>query len=140
MGKEEVKARLFNHTDLLNLQRGAIAEAAVRKVEVVALVDTGATYVVIPRRIASQLGPFLTRKTKVRYADGREGEREKVFGLVIEVQGRQASVPAIVEDNGAQVLIGYVALEDLDFAVDTIGRRLIPGHPESPDTPMADEM
>src|SRR4051794_33433561 len=57
MGKVLVAARIENLDDLFSVRKGALAEEQVRHVEVTdALVDTGATGFLMPKRLIAQLG------------------------------------------------------------------------------------
>jgi len=65
MGKVLVTAKIINLPDLFEARKGLISEEAVRSVEVSdALVDTGATNLMMPRRLIAQLGlqSFRTRQ------------------------------------------------------------------------------
>lgn len=132
MGKPSITVRLWNL-----LEESRIASGELRPVECEALVDTGATFVVLPQVLAEQLSLPFAGNRRVRYADGHTSEKALVGALIVQVDGRTAQCRAIVEPNGGQVLIGQLALEDLDLYVDCQGRRLVP-RPESPDMPMAE--
>src|ERR1700732_4882810 len=57
MGKILVAAKMENIYDLYEEEKGALPAERVRQVEVTdALVDTGATYLSLPRRLIEQLG------------------------------------------------------------------------------------
>lgn len=135
MGRVIVQAKLTNYLDLARSQVGEISSEQVRSVEVEALVDTGATMLVLPKDVAQQLGVSIGREVRVAYADGREEKRGIAQGIILEVQGRVAEGEALVEATGTKVLIGQVPLEVMDLIVDpktqTVGPR-----PESPDAPL----
>ena len=133
MGKPLVRIRLWNLFQDADVQAGRVAP-----LEREALADTGAMYVMLPKQLADHLGLLSAGTRRIRYADGRIEEKPLVRGLVIEAEGRTADCRAIVEDNGPQLLIGQLALEDLDLYVDCPGRRLVP-RAESPDMPMAEQ-
>ena len=93
-----------------------------RVAEVDALVDTGATLTVIPRRLAGELGLEVTGKVPVMTAGGRiELDRTRVW---IELEGREDIVPAVISDIVDRVLIGVTALEVLGLQVDPVTGRL----------------
>jgi predicted aspartyl protease len=60
----------------------------VHRVTVQALVDTGATGLVLPPAIVSQLRLTPTEKNKVVYADRREADRDVVTNVWLRLQGR----------------------------------------------------
>ncbi len=92
-----------------------------RNVRVRSLVDTGATYTVIPRRVFEELKlPVIGRKS-VKTARGVV-ELSECFG-VIEIEGRRAGSQILVSDEVDVVLIGVLTLEALGLEVDpTTGR------------------
>jgi len=105
-----------------------------KSVEVEAVIDTGATMVVLPKDIVEELGLRKMREVKVRYANNKV-ERKPIYGVVnIELKGRSANLEVLVEEKGSQPLIGQVLLELLDLIVDKT-RKLIP-NPASPEMPM----
>lgn len=93
-----------------------------RIVEVDALVDTGATLTVVPRRLADELELEVTGRVPVMTAGGRvELERTRVW---IELEGKEGIVPAVISDVIDRVLIGVTTLEILGLQVDPITGRL----------------
>jgi clan AA aspartic protease len=97
-------------------------ESGSKSAEVEALVDTGATLTVIPRRLAEELGLRVTGRTEVETAAGRIMlERTRVR---LELEGREELVPALISDVIDKVLIGVTALEVLGLQVDPLTGRL----------------
>jgi len=91
-------------------------------VEVDALVDTGATLTVVPRRLADELGLEATGRTLVETeASGLELVRTRIW---IEIEGREEIVPALISDIIDRVLIGVTTLEVLGLQVDPVTGRL----------------
>jgi predicted aspartyl protease len=106
-----------------------------RTVIIDAVVNTGATMLVLPLAVARKLKLRKMRTAGVRYADGRTSTKG-VYGVVTaEVRGRAGEFDALVEENGAQPLIGQIMLEQLDLIVDPKRRCLAP-NPQSPEIPM----
>jgi clan AA aspartic protease len=137
MGKVMTKLTLENFTDRENAANGLIRPEEVRRVEVEALVDTGATTLVLPADIAAILGvPIRDRKT-ARMADGSLSEVARVTGLYIEILGRDMTGDALIVPAGVAPLIGQVQLEMLDLVVDPRSQEARP-NPRSPDAPMYD--
>lgn len=94
-----------------------------RVVEVDALVDTGATLTVVPRRLAGELGLEVTGRTAVETGAGRlELERTRIW---IELKGREEIVPALISDIIDKVLIGVTTLEVLGLKVDPLTGELV---------------
>ena len=95
-----------------------------KSVEVEAVIDTGATMVVLPKDIVDALGLRKVREVKVRYANNKV-ETRPIYGVVtIELKGRSANLDFLVEEN-SQPLMGKVLLELLDLIIDKT-RKLIP--------------
>jgi len=103
--------------------RAKIGDVEGKKVvEVDALVDTGATLTVVPRRLAEELGLRPTGRATVATANGVvELEKTRIW---IELEGRGEVVPALVSDVVDKVLIGVTTLEVLGLQVDPITGKL----------------
>ncbi|MCC6028516.1 MAG: clan AA aspartic protease [Archaeoglobus sp.] len=87
-----------------------------------ALVDTGATLTLVPRRIAEDLQLPLIGKRNVTTAKG-VAEFDECLGI-IEIMGRKAYSHILVSDEIEAVLVGTVVLETLGFEVDPITGKL----------------
>ncbi|ABL78845.1 conserved hypothetical protein [Thermofilum pendens Hrk 5] len=87
-----------------------------KSLEVKALVDTGATTLVLPRSVAEELGLRVLGKMDVELADGTV---KKVDYSIVEVElsGRRAPVLVAIVERG-EVCVGVEALERLGLAVD----------------------
>ena len=112
------KVELCNMTDLEDARRGLIPPAAVRKMTIEALVDTGAMIMAIPEDVATALGLPLIDVRTVALADGTNRRVPKVGGMRIEILGRQMTCDALVIPTGTTPLIGQIPLEGLDLIVD----------------------
>jgi aspartyl protease family protein len=87
-----------------------------------ALVDTGATLTVVPRKIVKELNLLLIGKRVATTAKG-VAEFDEYLG-VIEIMGRKAYSHMLVSDEINVVLIGTVALEILGFEIDPVTGKL----------------
>ena len=81
-----------------------------------ALVDTGATLTVVPRRIAEKLQLPVIGRRRVATAKGTT-ELDECVG-VVEVMGRKAYVHMLMSNDVDIVLIGATTLETLGFEAD----------------------
>ena len=97
----------------------------VRLKEVELLVDTGATLTWIPRELLEELGVPRLRRRSFLVADGRAVERDTV-GALVRLNGSEAIVTVVLAEPGDGNMLGATALETLGFAVDPVGKRLIP--------------
>jgi len=108
-----------------------------KSVEVEAVIDTGATMVVLPQNLVDELMLKKIREVKVRYANNST-ELKSIYGVVtIEIKGRTGNFDVLAEAEGSQPLIGQVVLEIMDLVVDPRTRTLIP-NPMSPEMPMVE--
>ena len=131
MGRITVDIEIANNRDVENAQGGFLAPEKIRRKTIQALVDSGATRLVLPASVAKELGlPLKKSKTEVRYADGRKGLRSEVSAVYLRLQGRDGVYTAIVEPKRETVLLGAIVLEDMDFLVDCAKLRLVPRDPD----------
>ena len=96
-----------------------------RSLEIEALVDTGASYTVVPAHLLKDLGVSPIDKIGLLLADGRPVEYD-IGEARATIDGR--SIPTLVvfgEDN-APPLLGAYTLEGLRLAFDPTHGRLIP--------------
>ena len=105
-----------------------------REVEVSAVIDTGATMLVLPGDIVQKLGLRKMRDVRVRYANGKV-EKKEVYGVVtVEICGREGEFDVLSEPEGTQALVGQIVLEQLDLVVDPKEKKVKP-NPLSPEMP-----
>jgi clan AA aspartic protease len=129
--------KLVNSGDLRLARDGLLSPEAVRSMELDALVDTGATDLVLPADVVASLGlPEIDRR-EIRLADGSVRVMSKVSELRVEILGRRMGGDAYVMPSGSTPLIGQIQLEDLDLVVDPRSREL-KVNPESPDIARGD--
>ena len=89
------------------------------------LVDTGASYTVIPADILDELGIERERTRTFSLADG--SQLELAIGWTeMELLGETASVYVIFGADSRKVLLGAMALEAFALAADAKNHRLIP--------------
>ena len=93
---------------------------------VAALVDTGASYSMAPVDLLGRLGITPTRQTRVRTADDRI-VAVSIGEARLEVAGSSEILAVIFGRPGSRSILGVSALEELEFGVDPIRERLIPG-------------
>ncbi len=87
-----------------------------------ALVDTGATFTVIPRPLADslQLPEMGTRRVKTAT---HEVELRRTFAL-LEIDGKSEINPVLVSETLDQTLLGVFTLETLALSVDPVSGQL----------------
>jgi predicted aspartyl protease len=128
MGRVLVTAKIENGDDVAFVRQGALPADQVRSVEVHdALVDTGATFVGLPKRLIQQLGLYPVYTKPGRTASGPT--TIQIHSSVrLTIQERQCSIEVMELPEDCPVLIGQVPLELMDFVVDPRGQRII-GNP-----------
>jgi predicted aspartyl protease len=129
MGKVLVAAKLDNLDDLFSVEKGQLPPDQVRSVEVTdALVDTGATGLLVPKRLIAQLGLHPYRIRQSRTLAGSV-PLPMYRAVRLTVQGRDCISDVAEIPDEFSVVIGQVPLELLDWVVDPKGQGLI-GNPE----------
>ncbi len=108
-----------------------------KSVEVEAIVDTGATMMILPENIVNELGLEKIEEVRVKYADNRTGTKTIYGGVRLELKGRAGIFDVLAENEGSQPLIGQIVLERLDLVVEPGAKRIIP-NPRSPEMPMVE--
>ena len=89
------------------------------------LVDSGATFTMLPRSLLEQLGVRPQDKAPFELADGRSVEFD-VGETSVRIGNRVRTTLVIFADNGVQPLLGAYTLEAFLLAVDPVNRRLVP--------------
>jgi predicted aspartyl protease len=129
MGKVVVSAALENLDDLFAANKGLLPADQVRRVDVGdALIDTGATGLLMPKRMIEALGlePLKTREARTIAGPATL----PVFRAVrLTVQGRDCISDVAQLSDDLPVIVGQVPLELMDWVVDMRGQKLI-GNPE----------
>ncbi len=130
MGRFAVEIEVANYSDLILAEHGALPAEKVRRQTIRALVDSGATKLVLPEKLVQELGLPLGSKIKVRYADGRTAVRDSAEGVYVAILGRHGTFRAVVEPKRDTALLGAIVLEDFDLLVDCPNERVVPRDPK----------
>src|SRR5205807_1342177 len=110
MGRVVVTARLENLDDLFSVEKGQLTADQVRRVEVTdALVDTGATGLLVPKRLIDQLGLFTYRTRDTRSIAG-PASLAMYRAVRLTVQGRECIMDVAEIPDEFSVVIGQVQL------------------------------
>ena len=90
-----------------------------------AMVDSGATYTVLPASLLERLGVDAHATRRFTLADGSRVERR--FGRTwMRIDGKADVSPVVFWDEESLPLLGAVTLEILSLGIDPVNRRLIP--------------
>jgi clan AA aspartic protease len=103
-----------------------IGDPGARRWETVnVLVDSGATFTMLPRPLLERLGVAAHEKMSFELADGRSVEYD-VGETAVRIGRRVRTTVVIFADSGVQPLLGAYTREAFLLAVDTVNRRLVP--------------
>ena len=86
-----------------------------KNVETTALVDTGATFTIVPRQVFENLQLTVTGKRKVRTASNMETLEESF--VAVEIKGDQTVTLILISNTLEKILIGVITLESLALTV-----------------------
>lgn len=95
-----------------------------KKIEDEFLVDTGAAYTVLPKRMADKLGIKGVRTQKFVLADGTV-VRRKLGSAIVKMDGREAATTVVVGQKDDSPLLGVTTLEGMGLMVDPFKRKLV---------------
>ncbi|MGH2768009.1 MAG: aspartyl protease family protein [Actinomycetota bacterium] len=99
--------------------------AGARYLPVEALVDTGASYTMVPGGLLRELGVGPHDRVEFVAAGGRRVER-KVGRTWLRVNGRSEITLVIFGEETSTPLLGAYTLEGLRLSPDPVNRRLVP--------------
>jgi clan AA aspartic protease len=129
MGETTAKLTLVNIKDKMLASAGVIKEAQIRSAEVDAIVDTGATPLVIPERLRSSLGLDIAKPAAVTLAGGKHEACTVADPVEILWNDRDTiSRPIVLSGETDEVLLGVYPLEEMDLMVDVVNQRLVGAH------------
>lgn len=100
-------------------------QSPLKEIEEEFLVDSGATYSVVPKTLLKKLGIKPHRKQRFSLADGTKVERE-VGDAIFEIEGTRGAAPVIFGERGDSLLLGIFTLEALGLMLDPFKRKLRP--------------
>lgn len=89
------------------------------------MVDTAATYTLLPMEIVAELSLSTLHDQPVELASG-ERVTYRLGQVLIGIDGRERVTPFLVGPLGARPLLGAVTLEEFALAPDPVHRRLVP--------------
>ncbi|MBI4679183.1 MAG: retroviral-like aspartic protease family protein [Elusimicrobia bacterium] len=95
-----------------------------RKLSLDALVDTGASYTLVPGRLLRRIGVKATQSLRFKTADGRV-VRSGVAELMARVKGAATHTWVVFGEKGSEPLLGAYTLEGLALGVDSLRRSLV---------------
>lgn len=94
-------------------------------IDLEALVDTGATYTVLPSDVLDQLGIAKEGQRSLELGDDRIVDYPIGYARM-RLNGGEAIVLVVFGPEGVDPLLGATALEHFSLAVDPVHQRLVP--------------
>ena len=105
--------------------KGQVKGPKGKQTDVKFLVDSGATYSVLPKDVWGRIGLKAKRKMGLTLADGTTIERSISEAYIVLPQG-EAHTPVVLGEDGDQALLGVVTLEILGLVFNPFDRTLQP--------------
>jgi clan AA aspartic protease len=133
MGEVRAQVILENQRDAVLAEAGH-SKRAPRRIEVDALVDTGAVMTLLPEDVVEQLGLQLDGKITVSLANEEKIALPRARFLSLTIGDRQMDTDCLVGPPQCEPLVGQLVLERLDLIVDP-GKQTLSPRPESPFRP-----
>lgn len=93
--------------------------------EIEAMVDTAATYTVIPAELLQDMGVAVTRQSVFELADGRRHKLD-LGRIWITIHDITEVTPVVFGRDDTVPLLGSITINLLALAVDNVGERLVP--------------
>jgi len=94
-------------------------------VQLDALVDTGASFTVVPRDVLARLGVQATESDSFVLADGSQRQYDMAW-VQVRIDSRVELSLCVFGESGSGALLGAFTLEAFRLGVDALNRRLIP--------------
>ena len=120
MGLVYADIELISGDDLSSVRRGYIAEDAVRRIVVRALVDSGSYLLGVNETIKAQLSLRVLRKQVAQLADSTTVTLDVVGPVELRFANRSCTVDAVVLPGDSEVLLGAIPMEYMDVVIDAL--------------------
>jgi len=128
MGHVNAQLVLKNLDDVKRVNRGELSENKVRQATVTAMVDTGATTLVINKKLFQELGLDVMGEKRVSFANDTKETCKLTEPVCIYWNDRFVATHALVVDDATEILLGVLPLEGMDLIVDTVNHKLVGAH------------
>lgn len=132
MGTTYADIELISSDDLGLLRRGYIQPDQVKRVQIRALVDRGASLLTISESIKNQLDLNKIEQQQAELADGSIITVDLVGPVEVRFENRVTITTAMVIPGEAEALLGAIPMQAMDVLIDPKQERLIV-NPKSPD-------
>ncbi len=131
MGLVYADIELINADDLTFARKKLMTDSQVKRLNVIAMVDSGAIMLAINETIKSQLDLSVLEYRTAKLADDSIIKLEVVGPIEVRFQNRRCLTEALVLPGNAEVLLGAVPMELMDVLIHPAKQMLIvnPEHP-----------
>ncbi|HMO64847.1 MAG TPA: clan AA aspartic protease [Verrucomicrobiota bacterium] len=138
MGLVHAEIQLANGEDIVLARRGLLEPQQIRRLSVMANVDSGTYMLCLNERVREQLGLATVDRRIAALADGSQHTLDVVGPVEVRFENRRCSVDALVLPADNEVLLGAIPMEDMDLVILPRERRLAvnPEHPILPVVPV----
>ena len=117
MGLIYADLELVSAGDVELNRQGYIKKEMIKKVNITALVDSGAYMMCINEHIRNQMDLMKTGDSEAEMADGTIIKVDVVGPLIVNFKNRTTSCNAMVLPGKSEVLLGAIPMEDLDVVL-----------------------
>ena len=128
MGHVYAEITLKNFIDVSDCRRGIIYESDIRQKTIQALVDTGATNLVIDEAMCQELGLDIIGEKVARMANDIKVAVKIAGPVEIHWKNRNMICRPWVIPETSGVLLGVIPLEEMDLMVDPVNQVLTGAH------------
>ncbi|MDR1469696.1 MAG: retroviral-like aspartic protease family protein [Spirochaetaceae bacterium] len=128
MGEVRTEITLVNIVDQGSADRGYIPQEQVRRITVNAVVDTGATTLVINEKTRETLGLTLEETGEAALAGGVKIPSGVTETVMVHWEDRKTPCQAVLLPDEEEVLLGALPLEGLDLMVHPLRQEVIGAH------------
>ncbi len=117
MGLIYADIELVSAEDVALARKGHISEKNIKRINVSALVDSGAYMMCVNEHIKSQLDLPVVDTIEAELADGSIQNMLVVGPLILNFKNRTTSCNAAVLPGESEVLLGAIPMEDMDVVL-----------------------
>lgn len=128
MGIVQAEITLKNVFDLARAEDGSIPEQDIRTTTITAVVDTGASTLVINEELCRKLGLAVKETREVSLADSKKTTVKVVDPVEVHWKNRHMMCQPLVASDSGKILLGAIPLEAMDLIVDPLHQELIGAH------------
>ena len=122
------KITLKNGDDVGIVATGAVKDHKIRQTTVNAMVDTGASSLVINEATRNKLGLRILETRTGTLADGSKAEYNIAGPIEVNWKTRRTTCDAIVLPNADKILLGAIPLEAMDLMVHPKKEEVVGAH------------